>query len=189
MSQSTRYISLVRALKKLEKMLPKYDPFGNYSFLQQTKIRGYKVFVHAEFETYFEDIVTAKLEVSSQIWIATKQSTNVLLAIVTYSEYKKDLDNFNDTVLRAIKNHRDTVKSNHGIKDKNLKDIFIPIGLDFNDVSPTLLNSLNSFGGERGSVVHKSITTTVTLDPRNEKFKVSNILQELALFDLFVKSL
>lgn len=189
MSQTIRYISMVRALKKLEKMLPKYDPFGNYSFLQQTKIRGYKVFSHAEFETYFEDIVMEKLNLSSQIWTTTKKSTNVLLAIATFSEYKKDFDNFNDTVLKAIKNHRDIIKNNHGIKDSNLKNLFIPIGLDFSAISPTLLNSLNSFGGERGSIVHKSIAMTVTLDPRDENIKVINIINELAQFDLLVKSL
>ena len=70
---------------------------------------------------------------------------------------------------------------NHGIREKNLLRLLLPIGADFSAFDPILISELDSFGERRGTVAHSSAIFHVTSkpDPKDELEKVNNIVSLL----------
>ena len=57
-----------------------------------------------------------------------------------------------DTKINKIVNDFsiEIIKKNHGIKAKNISDMFVPLGIDKEDIDGALLAALDSFGANRG---------------------------------------
>lgn len=83
-----------------------------------------------------------------------------------------------EQLMKAImKAYKDIVDNNHGIKEINLKDLFVPLCLDFDNLSPELIPTLNSYGSQRGGIAHKGLSTQIKLDLRDESNTIDNIIK------------
>lgn len=77
------------------------------------------------------------------------------------------------------------IKDNHGVMEKHVVALFLPLGYDCRTLSPTLLTDLNMFGGKRGATAHSSSAKLVAtaIDPKNELQVVRSIVASLAVID------
>jgi hypothetical protein len=72
-----------------------------------------------------------------------------------------------------------SVKDNHGIKEKNLLALLLPIGVNSDDLDPAWINLMNEFGEKRGLVAHTSASlykTQQPIDPKQEFDTVDKIV-------------
>jgi hypothetical protein len=71
---------------------------------------------------------------------------------------------------------------NHGIKEKNMLRLLLPIGIEADELDNTWLAAMNSFGESRGQVAHStaaSYRATNLPDPQNEYSTVQYLLAGL----------
>lgn len=183
------------------------DPFnalGVYSneALTQAHTRAFVVFVHAEIESFLEEWARDIVSSAESIWKSTDRITTPLIFLVASAS---DRVSFPDSLgppapadppqrLRthcgkAIANFYDSIKANHGVKEKNVLSLLSPLGLSAAALSPTLLPNLNSFGIKRGLHAHNSAKVFVNrLDPQTEFQGVNTILNELQPLDMWLSA-
>jgi hypothetical protein len=140
------------------------------------------------------------LDVAHVQWKNKQKAGRCLAALMMYgvrkieapaSLNKQAPDNGFETYFGfLVKQHRVHIsRDNHGIKEKNILGVFLPIGVLENELDPVWLGTMNSFGVQRGIVAHGSVLVVQTPpDPQVMKQTVSNILQGLqALEQIFRK--
>jgi hypothetical protein len=156
-------------------------------------VRGYLLLCHAEIEAYLEELAVKAAEQSLNKWRRDSRINRCLAALMLH--HNKDATPSPSTMAShinlAVRNHIRTVRdSNHGIKEKNLYSMYVPIGLDKSEVSTTLLAELESLGAARGRVAHTSAKSVQTPpDPGSIRQQVWNVLSELEDFDALGSSL
>lgn len=194
-----KYIGLQSRLGKLRKVyLPKvFSPTGLYSDSVYEKVRAYKVLAHAEMEYYFEEVALAIAKKSYGRWKSSNKASTPLLSLVAYYEGQfspppnthdgnnadKDLNWRIDT---AYTNYNKMVRSNnHGIKEKNVLSIFLPIGVKISDIDESMLLALENFGSERGIIAHSTRTPTL-ITPDDALASVKDLMTYIDSFDQFL---
>ena len=84
MGNSSRYKKLISRISSLERnLLPAVKVSGNYSKKESDMIRSYVLLVHAEIESYFEDVASLKVQQALARWTANRTKSNCLLAIMS----------------------------------------------------------------------------------------------------------
>ena len=185
-------------------MLPKvFSPTGEYTSRQEDRARGYRLLVHAEVESYLEDISRETVTNAIKKWKSEKKPSQIMISFLAsyHSSWSATNELDNEEIIniaRSRKNVTDSVneivelaqlqftkklKNNHGIKDKNFKTLIVPLGIEINELDATWLTNLDSFGTRRGDVAHKSAHTQGTINPQDELNAVSNILIGLEELD------
>ena len=87
MANSTRYNKLSRRITVIESSyLPSVNSLGNYSSKEQDDIRAYLLLIHAEIESYFEEISEEKVKKAFLTWQENRKKSNVLLSLVSFSD-------------------------------------------------------------------------------------------------------
>lgn len=179
-----------------------YEIIDNFSFeqveleppnkKQEDLIRAMIVLCHAEFEDYLEELADNLLTVGENKWssegVANKNiaslfiNTDKLKRNPQSSEHDMNVTTFS---IKTIKAHRDWIKmENHGIKRKNIENMYMPLGYEVNEFNQNFLNELDAFGVDRGKVAHSASTKTRSiLDYNSEKNKILNILGEIEEFE------
>lgn len=210
-SKSKLFRILEQELKKLRKhFLPRqFDPQGNYSERQIALATAYRILAHAEFESYLEDRVLEIATNALTIWNNKKQTTITLVCLFAFSgltlekppdslttsqqakilEEKLKLDRKLSKVFGSFKN---SVKNNHGIREKNILLLLLPIGVNSDDLDKVWLQEMNDFGAKRGEFAHQSASNYKTRqppDPRNELEMVNRLLQGLIDIDRLLNNL
>ncbi|MDB9308224.1 DUF262 domain-containing protein [Aphanizomenon sp. CS-733/32] len=94
----------------------------------------------------------------------------------------------------AIKSFKKVIDNNHGVKEKNILALLLPIGINSNDLNTNTawLNTMNTFGAKRGLVAHSSATSYMTIqtpDPGNELDTVQQINEGLLIIDELMNNL
>jgi hypothetical protein len=135
------------------------------------------VLAHAELETYFE---SRAIEVAKAAWAAWKKSrhvSRVALRLLAFSGKEMTLPpgsleapdpnkskawanllSIDERLERAVSEYVYRVSiENHGIKEKNILSMLLPIGFEHSKLDQLLLTSLNQFGEARGIVAHSSM--------------------------------
>lgn len=187
------YTRLCRRIKRLENCyLPKkVNPLGSYTKEEEDNIRAYSLLTHAELEYYFEEISKKKVDDALKKWLANKKyNSPILLSLCCFIEHtdrvKKEttLDN---KIRQIVGRYRETIKNNNGIKENNIRNILIPIGIVESDMNKTWLNTLNSFGQTRGHIAH----TCASAVPNHNDIKndMQNILADLKTLDVTINAL
>jgi hypothetical protein len=94
-------------------------------------------------------------------------------------------------VAAAISSHRSTVNGNNGVQEKNLLQMFFPVGIDYDHLDAAWLATMNSFGSTRGGFAHTThIKTTQAIDLQSQYRTIKqNILPELKKFDKRISKL
>ena len=176
-SKSKRFRILEQELKKLRKyFLPRqFDPQGNYSERQIALATAYLVLAHAEIESYLEDRVLDLARSAVKIWKEKKKTTQVLVYLFAFSGLTLDKPpdsvtpdqpskskalqeklKFDEKRINVSKSFEYLVIHNHGIKEKNLLSLLLPIGINSDDLDKVWLQEMKDFGAKRGQFAHQS---------------------------------
>ena len=141
------YTRLCRRIKRLENCyLPKkVNPLGCYTTKEEDNIRAYSLLTHAELEYYFEAISVKKVDDALKKWQANKKyNSPILLSLCCFIEHTDRVKNettLEGKIRQIVGRYRETISKNHGIKDNNIRDILIPIGITESDMNNTWLNT------------------------------------------------
>jgi hypothetical protein len=210
MPKSLRFRQLTKELNRLKKQfLPrKFSEINDYSERQLALTFAYRVFAHAEIESYLEDRVWDTVQTAKNIWDNQGKASGVLLCVIAFSG--QEMENPPDTItpLKGNKNvsldklkitkkidivircFKSVIDQNHGIKETNLLKLLLPIGIDSDDLDQVWLANMNTFGEERGEIAHSSgIKTKKTPNPADELERVKQIIQELEKVDQLITNL
>lgn len=191
-----KYIALQRRLSKLKKIyLPhNFSPTGAYSDTVYEKVRAYTVLSHAEMEYYFEEIALAIAQKAYNKWTNHKKASTPLLALVAYytGQYpaipeshtaNRVSDDIHARINTAYREYNALIRgNNHGIKEKNLLNIFLPIGIQVSEFDEGMLIALNNFGTTRGRIAH-STRAGQLISPSDALNDVNNIMTYIDSFD------
>lgn len=211
MALSNRFKEMKTRLAELKRhMLPRqFSPTGDYTERQLDRARGYRLLVHAEIESYLEDISRNKVTAAVKAWENDNKVSRTLIAllasyhsswniddstnhdeIIKLSKERKNLkESIRDVLKLAQKQFGSKVGNNHGIKQNNFKTIMLPTGLDLEDVDDTWLANLDSYGSLRGDIAHKTSKATKQINPQDEYKNVQGLLVGLEELDRKVNSL
>jgi RiboL-PSP-HEPN len=196
MAASKRFQRLVTRLAVLEKhLLPKqFSPTGHYSSKEVDLARAYVLLTHAEIEAYIEDRADSKVARAYEAWQNRQVCSSLLSRVVIYYQARAkswDVTGIHRVNVDKARNfYVNELRENHGIKEKNLLSIFLPLGLEHSDFDTSLLATLNNFGVLRGKLAHESIKTHQPIDPKNERDKIQkHILPELRKLDIKISRL
>jgi hypothetical protein len=206
MPTSIRFRQLRSELRRLRlHLLPdRWDPTGSYSDRQLDRARAYRILAHAEIEAFIEDVALAKVEQRYVEWQTAQKPSYVIICVVaatvlgwadaetidkglpvlSLSKLNTKGDSINLVIDGAVKQYQEIVSNNNGIKSGNLKRLLMPIGIALSDLSGTWLNTMDSFGGRRGSVAHSSRVGLKSVpDPQDENATINLLLQGLKDLD------
>jgi HEPN superfamily RiboL-PSP-like protein len=191
MPLSQRLQQLISRLQILEKhFLPQqFSLSGNYSREQDDRTKAYLLLVHAELEAYLEDRARSRVDLAYARWQRTGMCTPVLSRLLVYHQ-----DEFEPIsaikVDKAVNFYLDKVDKNHGIKQKNLLSLFLPLGISHQDLDTQLMSACEQLGRKRGQFAHASIKTHQQVDPKTERDNIKkNIIPELKKLDRKLKIL
>jgi hypothetical protein len=187
-----RYTTLSGRLNVLQRhFVPPVKVAGNYSAAEIDKTRAYIVLAHAEIESYLEDMTTSVLDAAKRRWQTGQSAGRCVSALFMYQEKKYEPPRslsrqasdatFGAAVMKAIDSHEEYVsKNNHGIKERNILRLLLPIGVPEIDLDPLWLGTMNSFGSLRGVVAHNSARRVQTPpDPATAQRAVTDALSGL----------
>jgi len=199
MAKSTRLKKLIKRIDFLEDhILPSERLNGNYSKKEVDLIKSFVLLVHAEFEEYLEDKAKEKAQKSLQNWIASRKKSSCLKSILAFSgndinyenERKVNKNSIEFRMNRAVNHYLGMINKNNGVKENDILNIFIPLGLEMNDFDDTWLSIMDSFGATRGNIAHNAIGIQLTLDRTTELDRIKNqILPEIIRLDAVIEKL
>jgi len=203
MAVSEEFQKLDENLKRLRRsFLPRtFNTFGTYQQRTIDRALAFRVLSHAEFEHYLEARAQAIVMAAIVRWKQTKEIGTVLLALVAFTESHEKVPDklapiqenqvqkwqeklrLDARVRRAHAQYIGRLKKNHGIKEVNVLQILLPIGLSYADIDPLWVAEMNSFGESRGSAAHTSIVNHM-INPRDELDTVLRLLGGLRDLDI-----
>jgi hypothetical protein len=210
MPKSLRFRQLTKELNRLRKQfLPrKFSEINDYSERQLALTFAYRVFAHAEIESYLEDRVWDTVLTAKKIWDNQGKASGVLLCVIAFSGQEMEAPPDTLTPLKGKKNlpedklkitkkidiaircFKSVIDQNHGIKETNLLKLLLPIGIDSDDLDQVWLANMNNFGEERSQIAHSSaIKTKQPPNPADELERVKQIIQELEKVDQLITNL
>ncbi len=199
MANSRRYNKLISRIRSLERnLLPNVKVSGNYTKKESDLIRGYVLLVHAEIESYFEDIAKLKVQNALAQWTDSGTKSDCLLAIMTFCSHEINWDSisnvnkvkFDFRVNRVVSHFINKLGSNHGIKSTHLYKILLPVGVEEGELDNSWLNTMDSFGAQRGFIAHSTISAQNQIDLVTERNNINNnILPPIYDLDLLIKRL
>ena len=211
MPESDKFITLRTQLNRLkDEFLPEISPTSSYSESQLSRTAAYRVLAHAEIESYLEERAWTVVIDAKRAWDTTGKTTRTLICLLGFSDLTMDKppDTLNRTrgnpddhdkrlkiskkIALSVNSFRNVIDNNHGVKEKNILALLLPIGIDTDDLDPAWLATMNTFGQKRGLVAHKSATSYMTIqtpDPANELNTVTQITDELLRIDELINNL
>ncbi|MEU4830763.1 HEPN domain-containing protein [Streptosporangium sp. NPDC023615] len=185
-----RFSLLSRRITELRTyLLPtKFSPVGSYSDRIHERTRAFRVLAHAEFESFIEDRALQVVEEAFRVWKSGGAIRPSLLALLAYKETpyspptsilappqrrSPDLE----SRINAEKNSYSWYvrNKNHGIKEKNILKILLPIGCLEHEIDTTWLSNLDSWATARGTTAHQTGKIQVRIDPYHEHKTVREI--------------
>lgn len=199
MSNSRRYLRLINRISFLENnLLPRIKTTGNYTKKESDLIRSYVLLVHAEIESYFEDIAKEKILKAFAGWRNHRKKSNCLLSLMTFISHEINWDNrrledkkeIEFRINLIIKHYIEKINNNHGIKEDHICKLLLPIGVEISQIDDVWLNTMNNFGAQRGTIAHSTISVQNQIDLVTEKNNVNNnILPEINKLDIIIKAI
>ncbi|WP_281244070.1 HEPN domain-containing protein [Ectothiorhodospira marina] len=187
-----------------EHMLPsKFSPTGTYSDRQLDRARGYRVLVHAEIESYLEDVAREAVTKAIREWKSARKPSMILVSFLAayHSGWDTDDERANEDIIKLAKarcrvkgsvdeaidiaqrQYVKRVRDNHGVKEKNFKGLMLPLGVVVEELDATWLTNLDSFGANRGETAHKTKRASGQINPEDEYKVVRKLLDGLKELD------
>lgn len=153
----------------------------------EIRIKAYYLLTHAAIERYIENIC---LRVVSNEWddySNNKKLSSILVNIAIVLQYTDNgsqaigttkIQSFRhaNLLIKKIKEiYEKLVEENHGISERNIRTILLPLGIDCGTLDNTEMSTLTSFSKSRGSLAHNS-GAKVLEDAGAAKAKISQIV-------------
>jgi hypothetical protein len=160
---------------------------------------------HAEIEAYFEDRASDAALEARKAWLERQHLSRVALCLIAFSGREMPLppdtleaptDNKRKTwpalidigerLLPIVASYFRLVKEdNHGIRERNLLSLLLPIGIEHSSLDPTFLANMDSFGKLRGTAAHTSSRSGVrsAADPADEFNRVLALMEGIKTID------
>jgi hypothetical protein len=199
---SSRYRQLSRRINRLKRnLIPAASATGDYSERQLDKVAGFRLLAHAEIEAFLEERAKEVAIRAITDWRATKRPGHVVACMVSHfpkmkipqqvlDEEKAGRQSRIDFALSAAQaSYMHALTKNHGVREENVRRILFPIGVKHADIDATWLNTIDSFGINRGFVAHNAAAAIRPIDPQTEVDTVDQILAGLGLLDAILGKL
>lgn len=209
MAYSQRYQTLRTQIAALRRhLLPqKFSPTGSYVRPDRVSAHAlsFRILSVAEIESYLEDRCAEIAKTALDSWRSKSHFCSTLQAITVFSSIRfdalpdylvakpadqKDWDNLVSPIKRIEKAADEYLKyiqvKNHGIREKNLIALLIPIGLDLRTVDQTLLDRMDTLGSRRGDAAHTSCAKALRIgvDPEVELKEIRYIIEGIVDLDV-----
>lgn len=187
--KSKEYRYLERRIIQIKKNFKFHQSINGITSLQADRLRGLRLLCHAEFEDYFESVALRLLNAAEKKWL-DKKIANYNLSSVFIWHDRIDKNDTNETKARMIiTDFRKEIKSNHGIKEDNIKKLFGPLGYKIDDFDAMFISTLSSFGTLRGETAHTSANKTQQpLDQNTEITRIDDLLKGISDFERVLNS-
>jgi hypothetical protein len=194
-------MELIARLEQLRDVfLPaEFDPTGTYSDEEIDFARAYRMLAHAEIEACLEELGSQTVQAAYDRWLAGDGPGRCLLALVAYHDKKvatpTQLSEVGEQLEHQIRDARDVYVrrmrvANHGIRERNVLAILLPVGVLATDIDGTWLNTMDSFGSQRGDTAHRAAgQTQQPPDPKEELSTVQAIVDGLNEIDAVLDEL
>ncbi len=187
-------------LRRLERdLLPAKRPTGNYSQHECDRIRAYSLLVHAEIEYWLESAVIKIADGVLTKWRDDRKPRTCLAALIAFRDDEetgawKRVTGLPESIaspkgpsaelLDRIEYMKDRfcqrVKlKNHGIREKNILGLLLPVGVRPRDIDPAWLGTIDGFGSRRGVTAHTASRAQQPPDRDDELRDVNTILSGL----------
>ena len=182
--RSKEYKHLEKRISQIEKNFKFNQSINGITNLQADRLRGLRLLCHAELEDYFESVALKLLTIAEKKWIEKKIANYNLSSLFIWHD-RIDKNDTNDTkASMIIADYRKEIKSNHGIKEENIKKLFGPLGYKIDDFDATFISTLSSFGALRGETAHTSANKTQQpLDQNTELNRIRDLLSGIEDFE------
>lgn len=205
MAQSARFLQLRRNISALRiELLPhRFSRTGAYSNPEResTRALAFRVLAHAELEAYVEDRVRDLAVKAIADWRSSQRVTPVIAALIAFvgrdlgaipetavppqptqiASWPAKID-LTERIQLCVNAFIAVIDDNHGVKEKNLLRLLLPVGISIAALHPTLLADMNSFGARRGEAAHGSRVQQL-IDPQQELRAVRSLLRHLVKID------
>jgi hypothetical protein len=192
MSNTPRFAELSKRLVELEDHLitKEFSEVGDYEEHVKDKARGYRLLAHAEVESYLEDVVIQIADKTLAKWQESNVGSKELISILASLKNDPEVAEKRMAALKTTEQVvnfsfvllKQRIVKNNGIKEKDVKALMGPIGVDVEALIPELLPLLDSFGTKRGEVAH-STSLRKEINPKDEVADVKNIYGYLEKLD------
>lgn len=212
---SERLTHLVAQLAELRRhLLP--DPFDETGVYEdEDKVAmtalAYRVLAHAEIEAYFEDRALEAANSARAAWDERSHVSRIALCLLAFSG--KEMPSPPDTLEAPTENkrkawpmlvdvserfapvvtsfHHYVRTENHGVREKNLLSLLLPLGIGPAQLDPTFLAAIDSFGSLRGQAAHTSSRRAVrqAINPAEEYRRVEGLMPGIEAIDSLLDDL
>ncbi|PTQ79215.1 hypothetical protein C8R21_13235 [Nitrosospira multiformis] len=212
---SERFLQLQDQLRLLRThLLPdQFDPTGTYDNYECVAIQSlaYRVLAHAEIESFFEDRALEAATLAHSAWESGRRVSHIAFCLLGFSGREMSLppptleaptDNKRKTwpslvdidkrLLPVISDFHQFIRSgNHGIKEKNLLSMLLPIGIEPKKIDSAFLAEMESFGALRGLAAHTSgkMTAKQGINPAEELKRVESLMPGIEFLDTEINTL
>lgn len=158
-------------------------------------IASFKLLAHAEFETFIETRLHQAINQSIDAWNSDRRVTKALFGLVIrwYPHFEKDnnqyslpqkLKKITELIELTSRKAGREIDENNGIKREGFSRLCYSTGILIDDLSPTLLAALESYGKLRGEVAHNAVGKVKTLNaPKIEADEANQLVDLLDQFD------
>lgn len=187
--KSKEYKHLERRVNEIKKNFKFKQSINGITNLQADRLRGLRLLCHAEFEDYFESIALHLLCTAERKWTQRKLANYNLSALFMWHEKIMKNDTYETKANMIIADFKKEIKGNHGIKEDNIKKLFMPLGYKIDEFDATFISTLSSFGTLRGETAHTSANKTQQpLDQNTELSRIDKLLENIIEFEQVIFS-
>lgn len=182
--KSKEYKYLERRINQIKRNFKFSQSINGITSLQEDRLRGLILLCHAEIEDYFESIALRLLEIAERKWNNKKVANYNLASLFMWHEKFGKNTSSETKSNKIINDYKFEVQHNHGIKEDNIKKLFIPLGYNIDDFDAIFLSTLSSFGVARGVTAHTSAKKAQqSLDQNSELNRIDRLLEGIIEFE------
>lgn len=185
-------------------LLPRvFNATGLYSDRVHERAAAFRLLTHAEFESYLEDVVTEHVTTRVTDWRQNRRPSLTLAALLAYFDGEsrppesllqpppRPGDSFETRLDAAVAQFQRKARVlNHGVRERNVLSLLLPIGVAPADLDMQWLTTLDSWASERGEIAHQSSgKVRLQLDPAREYQTVKQLRVGFRNIDTAVSAL
>lgn len=172
---SVLFVDLRKRRGDLESLFLNFPTTDSAIQANQDKIKAFIILMHSELECYFEGISTAVKDKFKSAAIALNDYSTLPIDFFVYPIKNPECNIEFHYAIRGQKIIKEyetyLAKKNNGIKQKDILSMFLPLGVEYDDIGNILLNTLNDYGEKRCKFAHtgykKHATSILDRDTEN----------------------
>ncbi len=152
----------------ISQLIAQFRDFARHDASQpanQIKLRALVSLIHAEFETYFEQLGFFVISNYQNNTLTKRQKAKINYSIICYGT--KVYEGASETITNRIEGNivhlKGVIANNNGIKEKDILKIILPLSFPVAQINQTWMNTINSFGSMRGDLIHNSLNQVTRL--------------------------